>query len=467
MVFVSIDFFFLLIITLLLFYCPIANRFQKWILISASFIFYAYNIPVIIFLLITSILLNGTISFLLQKPSVKKWHKLLLTTGVIMNLLLLCFYKYKAIFISRDKFIFQSQAVDIDTLFYLALPIGISFYTFQGISLLVDFYRGKYKLKKRDDFFFHLSDIALYLSFFPQLIAGPIVKAHDFLYQITPKKVRTIEFDKALMNIILGYFLKMVIADNLHLYVNKFKPEMFSMTSSLDLVLYLISNTIYIFSDFAGYSYIAIGVGYLFGFKLPPNFDFPFVAKNLSELWRRWHISLSQWLTEYLYIPLGGNRKGIPRTVMNLIITMTLGGLWHGSSLGFALWGFLHGVVLILERVVPLRFPQTRFFDSIRILRTFSILTFLFIFFRFDEVSIIWQYISYLMNNTQLSVDVIAFSEMTTYCMIVIMMHIFHKKISCNKELVIKKYSYLFYALLLILIFTDHGFPFEFLYYRF
>jgi alginate O-acetyltransferase complex protein AlgI len=467
MIFSSFDFLYLLGCTFFLFYLPFLDKFQKYILITASFVFYGYSSPVIVYLLAVSILMNSTFSHLLLYKKSEKLRKIILTTGIVFNLLILCFYKYKSFFLSKDQMIFQSNNIDIDTLYRFALPIGISFYTFQGISLLVDSFKRNYRFEYKSSFIAHLMNISLYLSFFPQLIVGPIIKAHDFLHQIKIKKINDIDFNKVLTNLIFGYFLKMVIADNLAVHLNTFYFEIFEVTSSVDLLFYLISYSCYMFSDFAGYSYIAIGLGHLFGFKLPPNFDFPYAAKSLSEFWKKWHISLSQWLTEYLYIPLGGNRQGSVRTLINVVLTMTLSGLWHGATLGFALWGFYHGCVLVIERVIPISFPKTRLFNFFRVLRTYSIFTFLLLLFYFDDVDTVKEYLRSLFNNFHLPVNTYRLGEMSIYCLIVLLLHFFRRSISEKKELQVKKYSYLFYAILLFLIFSDHGPQYEFFYYRF
>jgi alginate O-acetyltransferase complex protein AlgI len=241
----------------------------------------------------------------------------------------------------------------------IPLPVGISFYTFQGISMVVDVWRDDISQQTRQRLsgrgkgrFGSIHDTSFYIAFFPQLVAGPIVKAHEFIDQIGSKMFRDIDWLTVRRGLILGYFLKVFVADNM--------SESTVMLSTgfdlegggpINLMSLLYGYSLQIFADFAGYSLIAIGLGELFGYKLPPNFHFPYLSTSITEFWRRWHLSLSSWLRDYLYIPLGGNRKGTGRTYFNLFLVMFLGGLWHGAAWKFAIWGSLHGVFLAAERL--------------------------------------------------------------------------------------------------------------------
>ncbi|MEQ8682884.1 MAG: MBOAT family O-acyltransferase, partial [Cyclobacteriaceae bacterium] len=221
-----------------------------------------------------------------------------------------------------------------DFLIAIPLPIGISFFTFQGISLLVDAYRNRAGTSDQIrvlPFWKLLFHTSLYISLFPQLVAGPIVKAHDFYPQIRTKYLSGIQWNYVFQHVVTGYFLKMVVADNLKDFTGELVWPSFERFSSVELLVYLFGYSMQIFADFAGYSLIAIGISGLFGYIIPQNFNFPYVASGFSDFWKRWHISLSTFLKEYLYIPLGGNRKGRVRTYLNLMIVMALGGLWHGA----------------------------------------------------------------------------------------------------------------------------------------
>jgi alginate O-acetyltransferase complex protein AlgI len=248
----------------------------------------------------------------------------------------------------------------VDWLRTIPLPVGISFYTFQGISLVVDVWRsdiskhtGETLSGRGRQRISALRDTSFYIAFFPQLVAGPIVKAHEFVDQIGGKMFRDIDWITVRRGLVTGYFLKIFVADNLAeqtAFLSAGGVQL-AQGSPLNNLPLLYGYSLQIFADFAGYSLIAIGLGALFGYKLPPNFHFPYLSTSITEFWRRWHLSLSSWLRDYLYFPLGGNRKGPGRTYVNLFLVMFLGGLWHGAAWKFALWGSLHGLFLALERL--------------------------------------------------------------------------------------------------------------------
>jgi alginate O-acetyltransferase complex protein AlgI len=287
----------------------------------------------------------------------------------------------------------------------IPLPIGISFYTFQGISLLVDIHRDRGEVATR------LADLAgegdrsgvrrgvrftahvgLYIAFFPQLIAGPIVRASQFFHQIEPKRPADIRWNLAGRALIGGYFLKMFVADNLAEHTAVLTSGEFDGFTKVDLLALVYGYSAQIFADFAGYSLIAIGLGHLFGYQLPVNFRTPYNSTSITEFWQRWHISLSSWLREYLYISLGGNRRGRRRTAVNLLVVMVLGGLWHGASWNFAGWGLAHGLILAAERAVAGgRYGRPELVSAAtrvpRILCTFTMVSLLWLFFVTPDAS--------------------------------------------------------------------------------
>ncbi len=288
---------------------------------------------------------------------------------VALNLGFLAFFKYAGFLAG-----FLPETPITESLKHWAtgipLPVGISFYTFQGISLVVDAWRGDIsehsteRLSARGrDRPGSIRDTSFYISFFPQLVAGPIVKAHEFVDQIGAKRFRDIDWITVRRGLITGYFLKVFVADNLaeHTAYLSAGGEGLASGSPIGMTSLLYGYSFQIFADFAGYSLIAIGLGALFGYKLPPNFNFPYLSTSITEFWRRWHLSLSSWLRDYLYFPLGGNRKGARRTYFNLFLVMFLGGLWHGAAWKFAIWGSLHGLFLTLERLFSRnQRPETR-----------------------------------------------------------------------------------------------------------
>ncbi len=354
MLFNSWLFFAFLGITFALYYLPGLARLQVPILIAASFVFYGAHRPILLLLLIASILVNAVASHRIYYGA-RSRQRAWAVAGVTVNLGILVFFKYSGLL--YRTFVSASANGSIgELLVTLPLPIGISFFTFQGISLVVDTYRSRHDgaalVEAQPRFAAHLVVIAFFKAFFPQLVSGPIVKAHEFLPQIGEKRFGDIRWDVAFRALVTGYFLKMVVADNLHAETEWLSYPAFEVWSSATLVAMLFGYSMQIFADFAGYSLIAIGVAALFGYRLPINFNFPYISASFSEFWTRWHISLSTWLREYLYVPLGGNRRGRVRTYLNLFIVMVLGGLWHGATWSYAVWGTWHGLLLAIERAL-------------------------------------------------------------------------------------------------------------------
>lgn len=365
MLFTSFSFFALLTLTWALYYATRKKAVQVAVATLASFVFYAWNFPFLLSLLLASIAINIGVSYRVAASSSPAARRAYAVLGVLANLGILGFFKYSPL-IGRTFFGADSSVGDF--LVAIPLPIGISFFTFQGISLVVDTFTGKdpsaAQAKEQNTGLKHYAaNIALFIAFFPQLIAGPIVKAHEFLPQIRAKHLRDIQWEICFRNLVIGYFLKMFVADNLKDQTFWIQYPYFESSSVVELVTLLYGYAIQIFADFAGYSLIAIGVAGLFGYQLRDNFLFPYISTSFSEFWRRWHISLSTFLREYLYIPLGGNRRGNVRTYANLMTTMVLGGLWHGAAWSYAVWGFYHGVALAIERLAwdtfrsPFRVP--------------------------------------------------------------------------------------------------------------
>jgi alginate O-acetyltransferase complex protein AlgI len=361
MLFNSWEFLIFLGITFLLYYLPVSRgrhgkAWQVTLALVASVVFYGWEDPKLLTLLAVSCVGNSiaTARIILHKVAgdeerVRYWVRL----AVILNLSLLGIFKYAPFLVGMLPWLPASWMAAFKA---IPLPIGISFYTFHGISMIVDVARGEVTresdamLSKGTRLTKGVRDIGFYLLFFPQLVAGPIVKAKQFWPQIAAKHLEDVQWGLVLRSLITGFFLKMVVADNLaEQTVNLTRPTI-NLASPIDLLLLLYGYSIQIFADFAGYSLIAIGLAAMFGYKFPINFDFPYLSTSITEFWRRWHMSLSAWLRDYLYIPLGGNRKGEARTYLNLFLVMFLGGLWHGAEWKFALWGTLHGVLLGVER---------------------------------------------------------------------------------------------------------------------
>jgi alginate O-acetyltransferase complex protein AlgI len=378
MLFNSWEFLILLAVTFVLYYAPWSRgrhgkAWQVMLALVASVIFYGWEDPKLIGLLAVSCVGNSiaTGRIILHKvagdeASVQHWTRL----AVVMNLALLGVFKYLPFLAGMIPGL---PAAWVDSLKAIPLPIGISFYTFHGISMIVDVARGQVTregdalMSKGGRFAKGVRDIGFYLLFFPQLVAGPIVKAKDFWPQIVSKRIEDVPWKLVIRTLITGYFLKMFVADNLSEQTVSLTlgGNTLANSSPLNLAPLLYCYSLQIFADFAGYSLIAIGLAAMFGYKFPTNFNFPYLSTSITEFWRRWHMSLSGWLRDYLYIPLGGNRKGPARTYVNLFLVMFLGGLWHGAEWKFALWGSLHGLFLALERFASRRQnPESRIQNS-------------------------------------------------------------------------------------------------------
>ncbi len=311
--------------------------------------------------------------------------------SVFVNLAILGFFKYFNFFIASFEKMGSTFGVHFDYLHLnILLPVGISFYTFQTLSYSIDIYRGKLKPTK------NIIDFALFVSFFPQLVAGPIERAVDLLPQISKKQIpNRIQIEKGIHLIITGLFRKVMIGDTAGRYVDHIFSNIQDYKSS-ELIAAAFIFSIQIYADFSGYSNIARGTAKLLGFELMKNFEQPYLSRNITEFWRRWHISLSSWLKDYLYISLGGNRKGGFKTKMNLFITMLLGGLWHGASLNFIIWGGLHGLFLSIHKKIigskKLENKQvsiTSFVDLkivLNIISTYLIAVFTFLIFRLTKL---------------------------------------------------------------------------------
>ncbi len=327
---------------------------RKIVLLAASYFFYGYWDWRFTALLAASSLLNFAAGHLLQRQVEVGTRKLIVGIAVGINLSVLGFFKYYGFFLDSLTDVLVRFNIERDLPFLeIILPVGISFFTFQGISYVVDVYRRDVKASTS------LVDLCLYISFFPQLVAGPIVRASEFLPQLTsiPRLSRA-QMGQGVALILVGLFKKMVIANYLATeIVDKvfFDPSAYG---AVDLAVGVYAYAIQIYCDFSGYSDIAIGIAALLGYRFQRNFDQPYRAKSLREFWRRWHISLSTWLRDYLYKPLGGSYNGKFATYRNIVLTMVLGGIWHGAAWTFVLWGVFHGVAIASERFIVQLVPQ-------------------------------------------------------------------------------------------------------------
>lgn len=341
MLFSSITFLFIFLPLTLLLYYLVPFRMKNYVMLAASLIFYAWGEPVYIILMILSIILN----YFCGQDIYEKWDnaramKMSLIFGVVMNLLILGFFKYYGLLMDTINAILP---IDIPYR-VLALPIGISFYTFQAMSYLIDVYRKEVKPQENVLYF------ALYISMFPQLIAGPIVRYIDIEEQLKERSINSTKFGEGAMYFIRGLAKKVVLANTFGSVYEQVAAMQMGSFSTLTAWVGAIAYAFQIYFDFGGYSDMAIGLGKMFGFEFLPNFNYPYIAKSITDFWRRWHISLSTWFREYVYIPLGGNRCTPSRHILNLLIVWMLTGLWHGAQWNFMFWGLYYGVILILEK---------------------------------------------------------------------------------------------------------------------
>ena len=323
------------------------HRAQNTLLLLASIWFYGYwNWWFLLLILFTCI--NDFVAGLwIHRSASPRRRKQVLVTAIAIDLTVLGFFKYFNFFADSAVAILGSVGLHADPItLQLILPLGISFHTFQAMGYTIDVYRGRMEPTS------HFTDFCLFIAFFPQMIAGPISLAYNLLPQVLrPRTIRLAQVNAGLFLILWGYFQKMVVADNLAVVANRVFDN-YTGYNGADLLIGILAFTFQIFCDFAGYSDIARGLAKLMGFELVVNFKLPYFAINPSDFWARWHVSLSVWLREHLYIPLGGNRVAGWPTYRNLMLTMILGGLWHGASWNFVIWGCFHGAILVLYRLL-------------------------------------------------------------------------------------------------------------------
>lgn len=316
-------------------------RAKNFLLVVASLVFYAYGEPIYVILLVASSAGNYILARLTGEcPNIRK---LTMTLAVVINLGLLVIFKYSGFLVDTFNSV-TGAGIPVPQ---VRMPIGISFFTFQALSYVIDVYRGDASVQK------NFGKVLLYISFFPQLIAGPIVKYHDVEAEINNRKQTPEEIGKGIRRFIAGLSKKVLIANTMGLVADNLFGAAATGITGPGAWLGAVSYMLQIYFDFSGYSDMALGLGMMFGFHFHENFDYPYISASIREFWRRWHMSLSGWFKEYLYIPLGGNRRGKFRTVVNKMIVFVCTGIWHGASFNFLFWGIYHGFFLMLEEYIP------------------------------------------------------------------------------------------------------------------
>ena len=349
MVFSSLIFVFAFLTTLLIFYFIVPKKHRMLVLFVYSLIFYGWGEPQFIVIMIISIMTAYGFGFLIAKYREKdnKKAKLYLTLSICVNLAFLLFFKYANFFIGNISAIPLFSGIEpID---WLKLPIGISFYTFQIMSYSIDVYRGDARLQKK------LVPFGIYVTLFPQLIAGPIVRYKDIDEQLTYREESLDKFAKGARRFVAGIAKKILLADSMAAVVRYYASSLDFEPTTLGAWMLITAFTFQIYFDFSGYSDMAIGLGKMIGFEFFENFNYPYVSKSITEFWRRWHISLSTWFKEYVYIPLGGNRKGLAKQFRNIAVVWLLTGFWHGANWNFLIWGAYFGMLLIIEKLFMLK----------------------------------------------------------------------------------------------------------------
>lgn len=409
MLFNSFDFVLFAIVVIGVAAClPTKGTAWRVLMVAASCIFYGqWSWKYLLLIAITA-----SIDYSVARQLIASTRPLLLVTiSIACNLAVLALFKYANFAIESYNGVAHATGWLTITPLDVVLPVGISFYTFQNMSYTIDVYRGELLARRS------MLDYALFTTFFPQLLAGPIVRASEFFNQIDrPVELTAREINLSWVLIASGYVKKVVFADNLSLHVDEVfrAPELANAWFTL-LSIYAFAFQIYF--DFSGYTDIAIGLAMLLGVRFPKNFDYPYIAASFRDFWRRWHMTLSRWLRDYLYVSLGGNRRGATRTAANLMTTMLLGGLWHGASWNFVIWGGLHGAMLALERhyLAPTAFWKSEKLMqcSIRMIIVFHGVCFAWIFFRAPDFATTVSILAKLVSEYRLS-DLLASSMLAT-----------------------------------------------------
>ena len=341
MVFSSLVFLFVFLPVVLAVYFIIPKRFRNAFLFAADFVFYGWGEPILVVLMVVSVLVNWACGLALERFNAKQAvRKALFIASVVFDLGLLGFFKYAGFISETLRYILPHSGIKV---LEIPLPVGISFYTFQILSYTIDVYRGNADVQHS------FLKFGTYISLFPQLIAGPIVRYTDIEHQLDERTVDFSRFSRGVKLFAVGLGKKVLLANSVGSLWDTLRDT--RDIGSFAKVIGLVAYSFQIYFDFCGYSDMARGLGEMFGFTFLKNFDYPYISRSITEFWRRWHISLGTWFREYVYIPLGGNRKGKTRTVINLLVVWLLTGIWHGAGINFILWGLYFGIILIVEKL--------------------------------------------------------------------------------------------------------------------
>lgn len=485
MLFNSFDFLVFFPIVVLLFYVIPKKTRYIWLLICSYYFYMCWNAKYAI-LIAASTLITWVAGLLISKYKDIRVKKGIVATSLICNLSILFVFKYLDFAIININRILSYANIElINNPFDIVLPVGISFYTFQALGYTIDVYRGKVEAEKNP------LRYALFVSFFPQLVAGPIERSGNLLKQL--KKIdseKMWNYNNAVEGVILilwGLFLKMVIADRISIFVNEVFLNIYAY-GTIELVLGVIAFSIQIYCDFSGYSTIAIGAAKVLGFELTENFNVPYFSTGIKEFWRRWHISLSTWFKDYLYIPLGGNRCSKIRNYFNLMVTFLVSGLWHGAAWTFVVWGGLHGLYQILEdflkpvgeKLTKVLKVNTQVFSYKlgQILITFGLTSFAWIFFRAESIDQAFYYINRMFTKWNpwvifdqslytLGLDVVEMNVLiiAVVCLVLVDIMKYKKDISISQFLMKQnlwfRWAVMLFLILAVLVYGKYGVDFD------
>ena len=387
MVFSSLLFLFLYLPAVILIYYITPYRYRNLFLFVVNLIFYGWGEPVFVLLMLFSTLVDYTHGYFIDKyRENKKIAKRFLVSAVVINLGLLGFFKYTGFLTETLNVLPFLNIEPIE----IPLPIGISFYTFQTMSYSIDVYRGDAPVQK------NIITFGTYVTLFPQLIAGPIVRYQEVAEQLDHRKETIADFTNGVKLFMVGLAKKVLIANQMGLLWDQLR-ETSQENGVLGSWIGICAYAFQIYFDFSGYSDMARGLGNMFGFEILKNFDYPYISKTITEFWRRWHISLGTWFREYVYIPLGGNRKGTKRMVINLLIVWFLTGLWHGASVNFILWGLYFGVILIIEKLFLMKYLQ-KLPAALQHLYSLFLIVIGWVIFYFEDMQLMGQFFNDLFN---------------------------------------------------------------------
>ena len=393
MVFSSITFLLYFLPFFLWVYLMVPKSWKNGVALVFSVVFYAWGAPQFVFILLASTIIDFYLVRHMHRQKSLKAKKTFLTLSILLNVGLLAYFKYANFFVDNLSSLFQEMGMSSLAWVEIALPIGISFYTFQTLTYSIDIYRGQDKPLEK------VTDYLLYIMLFPQMIAGPIVRFSSIASQLRSRTQTNTQFVQGLYRFSLGLGKKVLIANPMGSLANGIIDGGISDLSSPHAWLGILAYTFQIYFDFSGYSDMAIGLGKMMGFSFPENFNNPYVSKSITEFWRRWHITLGAWMRDYLYIPLGGNKRGVFRTYANLWLVFLVSGLWHGAAWNFVAWGAFHGMFLVFDKLFLLKFLN-RIPKLIAISFTFIISMLGWVIFRIEDFHSALDYYSILFTGS-------------------------------------------------------------------